>query len=608
MTCLAIALQTVFLIALFASDGYDRARTGEVARLVLTYASVVALFLFARVVFGHETKGRIAMGALWVIFVAINFARFETTGAFDYTFVHENVRELSTPFGRSLAVAQVRPWEIAVLLVIPVLLGWVVVWRAPTVELSGGLRLRVAAASATFFVAIPMLGQRTHESLTMFAMSAFRHHADSKRMEAAIAGEAYPFVRDFVPSARAAELAGTSTRPHVILLFLESWSALYSNRADASGRPYTPVLDAFRRDAFTFDSFYASSVQSSHGRFATLCSLVPLYRGKEANVLADAPLHCLPDVLKDAGYQTFLASGSDEPLFERSEEQFKKIGFDDVRFEDPAQRGHDPRVWGVGLQDDAFYTKFFGTLDAKIADDASKPLFAVAINVSHHYPFDKNPSHVPADDRPTKYGRNYVASLRTADAWLTTFFAELDRRPALRDAIVVLVGDHSFPADEHGVHFNGLGAREEAFRTAFALRWRGHVPSENVTDRVASQIDIAPTITDLLQLRHRTHFVGRSLVSGEKEQVAVPMVQPYDGVRLVAVHNKMKLEAHEAAGQQHLYDLAKDPDEEHDLFGQAPLDDEARRLARTIEDIRKSQAVLRAGRVWLPDQRSTSVR
>ena len=151
---------------------------------------------------------------------------------------------------------------------------------------------------------------------------------------------------------------------------------------------------------------------------------------------------------------------------------------------------------------------------------------------------------------------------------------------------------------EHGIHFNGLGAREESFRTAFALRWPGHISPTVAAGRAASQIDIAPTIVDLLQLRGRSHFVGRSLVSGDAAIAPAPMVQPYDGVRLAAVLYPFKLAVHDRARQEHLYDLARDPDEEHDLLGAPGLDSQTALLRQSIEEIRMSQAVLHAGRIW----------
>jgi len=592
--------QTLFLLAALATDAYDRARSVELVRLAGTYATVVALFVLVHVACANPRRAMIANALLYAVFVTLGFARFETTGAFDYGFVHENVRELLTPLGRRLVTSEARPLDASLLLVLPLAAGIVALhrWPAKTWRASLGTRAAVASACVLVLVGLPAAGVITHECVTSFAVSAYRFHVEDADEEVSADAAPFPFVHAVMPSPAARAVSEPSERrPNVIVLFLESWSGIYTDTKSANGRAYTPIYDAHRRDGLTVDHFYASSIQSSRGRFATLCSLIPLYRGKEFEALADADLHCLPQVLADSGYETFLYSASDEPDFEHSTDFFDHIGFEDVRFQDPTERGVDPDVWGAGLQDDVYYRKLFAALDDKLAEDPSSPIFTVAINASNHYPFDKNPAHVPDPEGTTKYARNYLASLRASDAWLATFFEELDKRPALRDAIVVLVGDHSFPADEHGSHFNGLGAHEESFRTAFSLRWRGHVASTVITGQAASQLDIAPTIIDLLQLRETSHFVGRSLFKGN-EPTAVPMVQPYDGVHLAAVLYPYKLEVHDSSRQRHLYDLSEDPDEERDLYGSPLLSDQTAMLEQTIARIRESQAVLRAKRVW----------
>jgi hypothetical protein len=115
------ALQTFFSLALLATDAYEAARTGEALRVAATYLTVIALFVLVHVAAGRRARLAMAgnvtvLGAL----VLVNFARFETTGTFDYGFAHENVRELLTPLGRRIVTAQVRPFEIALLLFVPV--------------------------------------------------------------------------------------------------------------------------------------------------------------------------------------------------------------------------------------------------------------------------------------------------------------------------------------------------------------------------------------------------------------------------------------------------------------------------------------------------------
>ncbi len=603
---IAAFAQTVFLIALVASDGYDVARTGETIRVVLTYATLLALFGAIHLLAPTARWDFRVSALVFVLFVAVNFVRFETAGSFDYGFAHANIRELATPLGRNIVLANVRLWEVVVLFVVPLSFAFGLV-RWPARPWPGSPRSRRLAVALCVLVllGVPAARISTHESLTGFAVSALRFHAEARAAAATIKGSEFPLVHESVPSERARVLAGADApRPHVIILFLESWSALYGDQARADGRKFTPVFDARRREGLTYDHFYGNSVQSSRGHFATLCSLIPMVHAKEFTDIPDTRLHCLPQLLRENGYATSFHSATDEPAFDSAASYFARIGFDDVRFAPERTVSPDPQLWGVGVQDDVFYQRFFSVLDEKVAREPGKPQLAVLANASHHYPFDKNPRHVPDawqpgfTNRSSKYGRNYTASLSVADAWLSVFFAELERRPAFRDAIVIVVGDHSFPADEHGIHFNGLGSFEEAFHTGFALRWAGHVPAQVVSDRAASQIDLAPTIVDLLQIRAKTHFIGRSLVAGDVAVIPVPLVQPYDGVHLAAVRWPFKLVVHESAEQEHLYDLALDPREEHDRIGDRALASEAANLRETIVRIHANEAILRANRAW----------
>ncbi|WP_394843144.1 sulfatase-like hydrolase/transferase [Pendulispora brunnea] len=594
-------VQTVFLIAFVASDGYDVARNGETIRVLLTYATVFALFGVIPLV-TRTPRGALRITAVvFFLFVAANFARFETTGSFDYGFVHANFREIATPLGRRIVLANVHLWEVAVLFVLPLaFIGAFVRW--PPQRWRGTERSRRLAVGVCLLVlvGVPVARIRTHESLTDFAISAFRFHAVRRAAAASVHGTEFPLVHESIPSASPRRLADVP-RPHVILLFLESWSGHYSDKKRPDGHPFTPVFDAHRREGLTFDHFYGNSVQSSRGHFATLCSLIPMIHAKEFVDIPNTRVRCLPEVMGEHGYATSFHSASDEPDFDSADTFLARIGFEDIRFAQKRAQVPEGTVWGVGVQDDVFYQRFFAGLDATMAREPGRPQFAVLANASHHYPFDKNPKHVPDpeyDGNSSKYQRNYTASLTAADTWLGTFFAELDRRPALRDAIVILVGDHSFPADEHGVHFNAIGSFEETFHIGFSLRWRGHVAPQVVTDRAASQIDLAPTILDLLQIRTKTPFMGRSLVAADDARPPVPLVQPYDGVQLAAVQWPYKLTVHESAEQEHLYDLAQDPDEENDLIEDPARAAQVATLRQTIVRIHANEDILLANRVW----------
>jgi arylsulfatase A-like enzyme len=609
----ACVLETVFLVVFAATDGYDVARSGEALRVVVTYVTTGALFALVHLAVG--ARRRLALGVTFgalLLFIAVNVARQASMGSFDYGFVFDHAGDVTTPLGWHILVEQLGAPALAMLAVLPPASLLALIAR-PSRPPRHGRRLRICAVAAlgAFLALVPLARIGTHEALTGFAASAIRFYAEERVAEAAVQAKPYPYVHDEAPTPRGLALAGAtagapSPRPHVIVLFLESVNGLFVDRArERDGRHYMPVFDAHLATGLTVTHFYGSSVHSSRGHFATLCSLVPMYRGKEFTDLPATRFHCLPEVLRDAGYQTLFYSATGEPHFEGSDAFFARIGFSEVEFQEDL-RGKDPTFWGVGLQDDVFYRRFFSVLDGELARSPGKPIFAVAANASNHYPFREGPAHEADPAEPTSYRRDYVGSLAESDAWLATFFDELEKRPALEDALVVLVSDHSFPADEHGIHFNMIGAYEEAFRAAFLLRWPGHVPAgAKIADRAASQVDVAPTIADLLGLRFRSHFAGRSLFSDAPPE-PVAMVQPYDGVHLVAVKLPYKLVVQESAEQEHLYDLSKDPREEHDLLPEAERGPAERKAAlaalrQAVARIRANQALLRENRVWPPD-------
>ena len=154
-------------------------------------------------------------------------------------------------------------------------------------------------------------------------------------------------------------MAGSdSPRPHVIMLFMESWSAYYTDAPRPEGGTVTPVYDRRRREGLAYDHFYGNSVQSSRGHFTTLCSIIPMFRGKEFVDLPDTRFHCLPQVMSDAGYRTFFFSATADPDFDFADQVFRRLGFGDVRWAEERAAATDPAAWwGTGIQDDVFYRR-----------------------------------------------------------------------------------------------------------------------------------------------------------------------------------------------------------------------------------------------------------
>jgi phosphoglycerol transferase MdoB-like AlkP superfamily enzyme len=269
------------------------------------------------------------------------------------------------------------------------------------------------------------------------------------------------------------------------------------------------------------------------------------------------------------------------------------------------QREEDAQeVWGWGPEDHLFYRDAFARADALHAEsvgvEGARPLFLTLATISNHMRFN-----VPAHRRtlfpnPQSAEESYLNALHLSDADLAAFIREVRSRPWLDDALVVITGDHSFPTGQHDVSFNEVGVFEESFRTPLLVWWPGHLPPKRITSFEASQLDIAPSILDLLGIQViPNHFMGQSLWS-ERPHAPVPLVQPYNGEYWGAVGHKLKYLIRNRTEERLVFDLAQDPGEMTNRADEAQLLPSLEPHRETIASLSVVRAALENNAVWPP--------
>ena len=545
---------------------------------------------------------RAAANGLLAIGLALLLAyNFRAQHPVDYWLVRDNLRELfHAPTLRSLA-SQLG-WPLGLLLLgFPVTLA-LLERRSGT--LSGVRPEPFPMAALVAAVVVASVGFRLHrlnkDQVTRLIMSGYSHQRDGFSLPAGLASVPYPFVRE--PAG--ATVVAPSQLPHVFLIFLESFNAGFLGRRSPEGVAYTPFLDALKERGLFAERFYGNSIQTDKGQVATLCSILPTAFGKVMTDFTDVRLRCLPQIMREAGYRTVYFQAYPDLSFDKTGAFMERNGFSMVRAAtgellEPADM---PHVWGWGLQDDAFYRKAFRVLEAP-EQRSDAPLFVVLSTIMNHWPFDKIPRDLrllyPEPAGPREW---YANSIHLADQQLKTFFDELARRPAFKDSLVLVIGDHSFPAGEHGNFLNDVGSGEENFRTLFLALWPGRLaPHRTADDEPHSQLDVAPTVLDLLGITSPNHFLGRSMAgSAPKTSRALQMIQPYDGKHLVCLIYPYKYVKNLRTKTESVFDLAADPSEEHDILEVVARNDPAllEQLRAELAVIYLNQKLVEEDRIW----------
>jgi phosphoglycerol transferase MdoB-like AlkP superfamily enzyme len=155
-------------------------------------------------------------------------------------------------------------------------------------------------------------------------------------------------------------------------------------------------------------------------------------------------------------------------------------------------------IWGVCDED--LFDNGLTTCDSLAA--TGKPFFATFLTVSNHSPFLFPVGRIPFD--PKKQSRDYA--VRYADYAIGKFVHDAKSHPFFDSTLFVFLGDHG--ARVYGSQQIPL----RSYEIPILFYGPSVVDSGLRVDRLGSQMDLAPTILDVLGLSYESQFFGRSLL------------------------------------------------------------------------------------------------
>lgn len=370
--------------------------------------------------------------------------------------------------------------------------------------------------------------------------------------------------------------------PNVFFIVVESLNANFVEAKTNLGKEIMPFLDSLIQKGIYVEHFYGNSVITDKGHLSILFSILPSFRRVVFEDYKSDSFYSLAQIFKDLGYKTiFFQGGNNNSLKFGNEGPFlSKNGFDICKgtsaktnknrasydFDDPNNKSG----FG-GFKDFVMYREFFETVDSlhqhfKIYN---QKFFGFLATISSHSPWLR----ITGNDtlpylHPSNVKEDYANTLFLVDSYLRVFFTELQKRSYLDNSIIIITGDHSQPMKEHGNTSRGIGGYEENFRTPLLMIWKNVLKPSRITNQAWSQIDIAPTLLDLLGIKVTNHFIGKSFLGQEKiVSHVVYLVQPFDGLYFSLIDYPYKYNLHISTNKEFLFNLEKDPTESVNLVG-----------------------------------------
>jgi len=176
-----------------------------------------------------------------------------------------------------------------------------------------------------------------------------------------------------------------------------------------------------------------------------------------------------------------------------------------------------------------------------------------------------------------RYMKDYLSTAASLDRNIGRTLDYLDKHHLTNNTIVIYLSDQGFYLGEHG-WFDKRWMYEESFRTPMVMRYPGVIKPGTVNNDFVMNLDIAPTLLQAAGVTIPKDMQGESflpLVKSEKAKGREAMYYHYyeNGEHAVSPHfgvktNRYKLiRFYKRVNSWELYDLQKDPNEMHNLFG-----------------------------------------
>lgn len=299
-------------------------------------------------------------------------------------------------------------------------------------------------------------------------------------------------------------------RDNVVVIIVESLGREYVS-AISGEAAYMPFLDSLAGESAVFTNAFANAERSNKGICAVLGGIPSLMDDAFMNTAyADNRVEGLGTRLKELGYSTSFFHGGFNGEY-KFDSFTRAAGFDSYFGKDqyPDKEGYDGH-WGI-------YDEEWLLFMADWLDQERKPFGAAVFTLTSHDPFpipDRYKGRFPKGDQEIHEALGYV------DHALRSFFGRVRQSDWYANTLFVITADHTYPWNVHPPWYTNPAGRFAVpiifFRGDGSLKGRNPV--------VAQQLDILPSILDLVGFEGEINSFGRSLFRSDRVPYAMQYV------------------------------------------------------------------------------------
>lgn len=286
---------------------------------------------------------------------------------------------------------------------------------------------------------------------------------------------------------------------NIVLITIESMSADFMAHFGNS-EDLTPNLDRIASEGMLFTRLFATGNRTVRGLEALALSLPPSAGESLVKRPDNAGYFSLGTLLRSRGYDTIFLYGGDT-YFDNMGTFFTGNGYTVV--DKKSFRREDitfDNIWGTCDEDS--YNVALRTFDAFHA--AGKPFLGHILTISNHRPYTYPDGRITYDGNPM----SREAAVKYTDYALGKFLSDAASKPWFDDTVFVILADHcassagktSLPLDCYHIP---------------AILWSPGFIAPAEISKVCSQIDLMPTLLQLLHFSYDSAFYGQDILASD---------------------------------------------------------------------------------------------
>lgn len=280
---------------------------------------------------------------------------------------------------------------------------------------------------------------------------------------------------------------------NIVLITVESLSASYLG---IYGNPegLTPNLDRLANEGFRFDRMYATGTRTVRGLEALSLGTPPVPGQAIVRRPNNQHLATIGEYLEAQDYSTKFIYGG-YGYFDNMNAYFRGNDYQVIdRTDFDPDHIASENIWGVA--DETLFDNALVALDQD--HRANRPFFAQIMTTSNHRPYTFPAGRIDMPQGTRK------AAVKYTDYAIGRFMEQARNKPWFDETLFVIVADHcasvagktSLPVEKYHIPL---------------IFYAPHMLKPGSHKLLASQIDIAPTLLDLLHARGGEQFFGQNL-------------------------------------------------------------------------------------------------